>query len=134
MTSEEMSLSSRLWDAIVASFDGDYPTVEAVQKAFPRLKNHTLAYWGGLVSAGDEDSRATMERLVGDAAVRGALTNSARLGESCALYVEESPHGMPPPPTHTRTVLEQSRQLAVFFPAPLPLRTHTQRTGCSAVR
>ena len=40
----------------------------------------------------------------------------------------------PPPPTHTRTVLEQSRQVAVFFPAPLPLRTHTQRTGCSAVR
>ena len=89
MTSETViSLSSRLWDVIFASFKTDYATMEAVRKTFPRVENHTLAFWGGLVSAGDEESQELMKHLVENRLVRASLTNSARLGESCALHAE----------------------------------------------
>jgi hypothetical protein len=89
MTSETViSLSSRLWDVIFASFKTDYATMEAVRKTFPRVENHTLAFWGGLVSAGDDGSQELMKHLVENRLVRASLTNSARLGESCALHAE----------------------------------------------
>ena len=82
------SLPPSLWDVIVALCD-EYPTVDDVKGAFPKLKDaHTLAFWGGLVSAGDDGSQELMEHLVENRLVRASLTNSARLGESCALHAE----------------------------------------------
>jgi hypothetical protein len=109
MTSEEISLSSRLWDVIVALCD-EYPTVDDVKGAFPKLKDaHTLAFWGDLVSTGDDGSRALMEHLVGDSLVRASLTTSGRLGESCALHVEVvASHGRPPPPPPPHTLRSYS--------------------------
>jgi hypothetical protein len=97
MTSETViSLSSRLWDVIVASFVGDYPTAEAVQRAFPNLRSyHDLEVWGGLDRQGSE---SRMRTLVPVDDVRAELTALANRGESCALHVEVvAPHGMPPP-------------------------------------
>ena len=83
------SLPPSLWDVILRSFPRRFEGVAAVREAFPDLGDeHTLAFWGGLVSAGDDGSRALMEHLVGDSLVRASLTNSARLGESCALHAE----------------------------------------------
>ena len=96
MTSETViSLSSRLWDVIVASFVGDYPTAEAVQRAFPHLRYyHDLEVWGDLDRQGSE---SRMRTLVPVDDVRAELTALANRGESCALHVEVvAPHGMPP--------------------------------------
>ena len=86
MTSEELTPTSKLWDAILLN-SPDYSSLDDVKRAFPKLtEHHTLAFWSALASRGDDDAKATMTCLVHGPEVRGALTAYALPGESCALH------------------------------------------------
>ena len=88
MTSEGLTPTSKLWDAILLN-SHDYSSLDDVKRAFPKLtEHHTLAFWSALASRGDEDAKATMVWLVHVGDVRGTLTQAAfaLTGESCVLH------------------------------------------------